>query len=161
MLENQLVILASTSAISRSRWNLKIKHFRKWWQGCKKIYNFIFTQSMEDKHRRGRRRGWSRRRRTASRWQQTRRCPTPPTWTRKCWPCSTCRRCWTRRTRAGCSWRCAGSSSGRSARDRTRSASLLTHRPTLRCRTGGWPPATIVLRWADGHHSHSSVQRQF
>ena len=59
MLENQLVILASTSAISRSRWNLKIKHFRKWWEGCKKIYNSIFIQSMEEKQegqRRGRRR---------------------------------------------------------------------------------------------------------
>jgi hypothetical protein len=29
MLENQLVILDSTSAISASRGNLKIKHFRK------------------------------------------------------------------------------------------------------------------------------------
>ena len=106
---------------------------------------------MEDKHRRGRRRRWSRRRRTASRWPQTRRCPTPPTWTLKCWPCSTCRRCWTRRTRAGCSLRFAASSSVKSAQDRIASASLLTHRPTLRCRTAGWPPATIVLRWADDH----------
>ena len=95
--------------------------------------------------RRGRRR-WGRRK--ASRWLQTRPCPTPPTWTPKCSPCSTCPPCSTRRTRVGCSWRFAASSSVRSARDQIASASLLTHHPTWKCRTAGWPPATIVLRWA-------------
>lgn len=54
--------------------------------------------------------------------------------------------CWTGRTRAGSSWKFAGSSRGTSAPGRIPSVSSHILQPTSRSRTAASQPATIVLR---------------